>query len=328
MALTAAGDLTSGCHTFGAGLAMRHKRLRDLDSWEALYSIGGYIEARYNTVKQEWQTGGTGHRSIGRQLRVVMELLELTGDVIWRTLADKILDRLLNHMLNGVPKYWDERGIFHVGEWSTDAKLGSGAYARGARMYSIIEIAALADGLIRYLEVNDGAYLGEVKRRLLLMAKWHRDHGLDPYGEYGGLFMAADWPQPGMVYNHQYGLDDIPGPGISPTYTGAIVNLLTWGYLQTQDRSYLERAVLHFLRASTIIYNDIVRSRANFAARRIHRYMNSGYTSNTLYFGDPQHGDLFYASALPAVYLSAVDSGDVTAPEAPTLTLGSPVWSD
>jgi hypothetical protein len=134
-------------------------------------------------------------------------------------------------------EHWDETyGTYFNGEESTDLTLGAGSYASGTRITSPFMIGYLSEAMDHAYRVTGRA---ELRRRLVAMARFVAERGLDPGSQYAGnvfgIMGGTTW--------HRQGFWD-------PSYTISLVNALMRGYRYTCDPMFYERA-RHFFERGT-----------------------------------------------------------------------------
>src|SRR5262249_26242672 len=149
-------------------------------------------------------------------------LAEVTGNSRWVSLRDKIINLLL------ASSDWNSKyGSYFYGDWTTDVAYGMGAYANGARIMSPFHLGVLAEAFFRAYRATGNA---ELKNRVIAMARFVAQYGLDPTYQYtGSAFGVVN----GQVW-HNYAQAN-PVTFWDPVYTTSLVNLLVMGYKYTGD---------------------------------------------------------------------------------------------
>jgi hypothetical protein len=229
-------------HLYGWGLLTLYEYNGDAAALAEAQNIAGALEALYqpNSPYGCLPAGACtwyGLRQPGRHLIFMTRLAEITGSSRWIALRDKILDLLLNSA------DWDAaRGMYFFGSVSTDSNLGTGAYASGARIVSPFQLAILAEGFFHAYRTTGRP---ELKNRLIAMARFVQQYGLDPTYQYtGSVFGVVN----GNIW-HNYSAKQ-PVTFWDTNYTISLVNLLVMGYKYTGDAALLNRAKTHFNRGT------------------------------------------------------------------------------
>lgn len=225
-----------------------------------------------------------GLRQPGRHLLLVTRLAEVTGDARWETLRDHIIDILL------ASAEWDDaRGMYFLGEWSTDESLGAGAWAEGARIQSPFMIGVLDEALDQAYRTTGRE---ELRDRMVRMAEFVDQHGLDPTYRYTastfGIVGGETW--------HSYGASD-PVDFWDPVYTTSLVNTLVRGYRYTCDAHFLDRAFELFARGNGGIYGEPTERAVPDGV--VHHFVDSIYASASGgFYLDYNKGELQYTYLL------------------------------
>jgi hypothetical protein len=282
-------DSFGGDHLWGWGL-ISYGRLRDdAAALPAAERIGAQVETLwgpdtpYGCVERSGCTY-YGVRLIGRHLLFMTRLAEVSSDARWSALRDRIIETLLE-----VPE-WDEmHGTYFEGDWSTDQALGEGAFAAGARIQSPFMLGVLSEGMDHAYRATGNA---ELRRRMIEMAAFVDEHGLDAEYRYtGSLFGVVS----GQTW-HNYAAEE-PVEFWDPVYTTSLVNVLMRGYRYSCDAHYLERAALFFIRGNGAIYGEpTMRSAADGV---VHHFVDTRFDSSTgNFFLDYNKGELQYTHLL------------------------------
>jgi hypothetical protein len=229
-------------HLYGWGLLASFEDSADATTVPEAENIAAVLESLYgpNSPYGCLPAGACtwyGVRQSGRHLLFMTRLAEITGNTRWVTLRDRIIDLLLNS------QDWDQaRGMYFFGEASTDANLGNGAYKSGDRIASPFQIGVLAEAFFQAYRTTGRQ---ELKNRLIAMARFVAQYGLDPTYQYSGsVFGIVD----GQMW-HNYSASQ-PVTFWDPVYTTSVVNLLVMGYKFTGDTALLNRAKIHFNRGT------------------------------------------------------------------------------
>jgi len=217
------------------------------------------------------------HRQGARHLLLLTRLAEVTKASRWVALRD----RLLNLWMQSTD--WDARGMYFVGNYSTDQWFGAGAYDAGTRVASPWQIAILAEALAEAYRTTGRV---EVRERLVAMARYVATYGIDPVEGYTGDIVGfqqgkAFWPLTA-----------------SPSYTTSLVNLLVYGYKFTGDHSLLVKAQYAFGRGTRGAYG-YPRPPRTACDTCVGHFIDTQFASSTnyLYF-DHNKGELQYTYRL------------------------------
>jgi hypothetical protein len=220
----------AGDHVWGWGLLDYYALTGDLDALEAAVDIGESVETLWL-----WRTGYNpiyGTRNIARNLLLVVRLYDATGDARWKTLADHIVALALK------TPFWLE-------SWGTYAwPRKGGGHAIGPH-----HLAEYHNALSRY-EARIGS--AEVRRRLIKMATFVRDHAMHPKWLQSAKTIVLDANGPGTVAFLEW--NDEQAPKVNPYHTVVWVDTLVRGYRLTGDEAFLKRAVLFWDRGSKALY--------------------------------------------------------------------------
>jgi hypothetical protein len=225
-----------------------------------------------------------GPRGAARHLLVATRVAAATGKARWIALRDLLIATVL------AAAEWDEaRGTYFVGDYSTDYEVGEGAYAAGARIQSPMMLAMLT-------EAFDHAYRAtgneELRRRMVAMARFVEQYGLDPTYQYCGsrfgLVNGVRW--------HNYSAES-PVTFWDPVYTTSLVNTLVRGYRYTCEAHFLEAARHFFERGTKGLYGEPTARAAPDGI--VHHFVDSRFSSasgNSYY--DYNKGELQYTYLL------------------------------
>lgn len=220
----------AGDHVWGWGLLDYYAVTGDVDALEAAIDIGESVETLWT-----WRTEYNplyGTRNIARNLMIAVRLYDATGDARWKALADHIVDLALK------TPYWLE-------SWGTYAwPRKGGGHAIGPH-----HLAEYHNALSRY-----DARIGnpEVRRRLIKMATFVRDHAMHPKWLQSAKTIVLDAGAPGTIAFQDWTDDQVPK--VNPYHTVVWVDTLVRGYRLTGDPSFLKRAVLFWDRGSKALY--------------------------------------------------------------------------
>lgn len=250
-------------HLYGWGLIAWYEYTGDTGALNEAIQIGVVLEGLYQpTSSFSCLPAGAciwyGLRQGGRHLLFATRLAEVTRDSRWITLRDKILNLF---MTSG---NWDSvRGMYWTGSFTTDAILGTGAYASGHRVQSSMHVAVLAEAFRHVYRVTGRQ---DVKDRLIAMAAYIDQHGMDPAVQYAGAFFGI-----------QHGRDWFNGQ-CDPAYTTGLVNLLVMGYNLTGNTNLYNRAKHFFNRGTKGVYGDC--SRRFVGDTEVHHFIDTVFDSS------------------------------------------------
>lgn len=288
-------------HLFGYGLVAWYEYSKATGTADAAALAEAEILGA--ECEQFWQDnpsltmGNYGARQGARHLLLATELARVTGKSRWIALRDDLINRWLNSAR------WDEtRGMYFYGSWNTNGAISSGdcqyteapdcPYQKGDRVTSPFQIGILTNAFEwSYLSLPaSDSRRDELKRRMVKMAQFVHDYGLDPYYQYsGGSFGIVD----GKIW-HSYSA----GCGTSctyvdPAYTISLVNTLVRGYKYTGDRKYYDKAKVFFNRGSKGEYGSTTNRQA--PDNEVAHFVDTRFASGTDYFFlDNNRGELFY----------------------------------
>lgn len=224
-----------------------------------------------------------GTRQVGRHLLFATRIAEITKDPAHVALRDKIIEELLSPEGDA---YWNATyGMYFVGQAGTDAQLGAGAYAAGARLNSPFGIAVLAEAMFHAYRTTGNVIL---RHRLIAMARFVQSRGLDATYQYtGSLYGVVN----GQTY-HNYSYTP-PVTFWDPVYTTSQVNLLVMGYKYTGDVTLLAKAKEFLNRGTKGVYGSpTARSAADNA---VGHFIDTKFdTSSGNFYLDFNKGELLY----------------------------------
>jgi hypothetical protein len=273
-----------GCHTWGWGLVAWYEYNNDIAALTEAESIAAVVERLWgpNTTFGCLPSSGCltyGTRQIGRHLHLITRVAEATGKQRWITLRDKILNMLMGS------NHWNSQyGMYFYGEWSTDQSLGSGAYDAGARITSPFQIGVLTEGMAHAWRVTGRE---DVKNRIIAMADFLDQYGVDPTYEYCGSSFGIIG---GNIY-HNYARP--PVDFWDPVYTTALVNTMLWAYKFTGDIAYYNKGKYFFNRGTKGIYGEP--TRRDCGETEVCHFVDTKFSSVSGYFYyDYNKGELQY----------------------------------
>jgi hypothetical protein len=238
-------------------------------------------------------------RMTGRHLRLVTELWSATGDTKWKTLADKIVNALLTSPT------WDQRGswLYYRNESFNGVFYG--------KMIATLHFAIINDALWRYYELTQNA---SVRQRLIDMAKFAKQYGMDQNTQYSGAQIALDQPRPGDAF-HSATTDS---RSCAQVYTSAMIDTLMRGWKLSGDTSFKDRAYYHWERTSKCV-TDTQRIPDNQLGRFVNMIGSTGFLSNTAFYYE--NGDLPYTWML---FSDVPTTGGPVSPPQPPVTPPTP----
>lgn len=187
-------------------------------------------------------------RRTARHLLLATRVAEVTKKQRWIDLRDYLIELWLQS-----PNWDASRGMYFAGDWQTDVEygLGSGAYARGARAQSSFQIGILAEAFAHAYRTTGRV---ELRDRLIKMAYFVKDYGLDPFYQYSGSVFGVVDGKPWHNYSATCGTSCTVW---YPVYTTSLVNTLMWGYKLTGDVSFQNRAKFFFERGTKGKYGSV-----------------------------------------------------------------------
>lgn len=221
----------------------------DADALTAINLLGAQLENLYgpNTPFACLPNGTCttyGLRQQARHLLFITRLAELDPSTRWITLRDRVLSLLMS----ASPEWDASRGMYFLGEWSTDQEIYPGAWAAGARIQSAFQIGILAEA---FYQIYRTTGRGDVKDRIVSMARFVNQYGLDDTYQYTGsrfgIVNGVKW--------HNYAQYN-PVTYWDPVYSTSLVNTLVYGYKLSGDLGLLNQAKNYFNRGTKGIYGS------------------------------------------------------------------------
>jgi hypothetical protein len=168
--------------------------------------------------------------------------------------------------------------MYFFGDDSTDGYLGTGSYAAGTRIVSPFHIGVLT-------EAFDQAYRAtgrtELRDRILKMARFVDQYGLDPGCQYTGYRFGIRDDKPWHSYTDGNTASCTAGFW-DAAYTTSLVNTLVRGYLRSGDTSYYARAKYFFNRGTKGVYGDPNTRTA--PDNGIHHFVDTRFDSSSGFF--------------------------------------------
>lgn len=220
-----------------------------------------------------------GARGPARHLHLFTRLAEVTGKKRWIDLRDLMIDAWMKS------PDWDPRGMYFVGDWQTDYKLGDGAYASGIRMMSSFQLGVLTEAFAQAYRTTQDP---RIKEKMIAMARFVEKYGLDPKYDYTGGHLGL---KNGVIF-HDYtakGETDF----WDPAYTTSVVNTLAWGFKLTGDSALYKKAFYFYDRGNKGIYGEPIKR--NLSNGEIHHFVDTRFSTamENIYL-DYNKGELQY----------------------------------
>jgi hypothetical protein len=244
--------------------------------------------------------GEYGPRQGARHLLLANELARVTKKSRWIALRDDMLNRWLS-----TPR-WDEAlGSYFYGSYNTNQDLADGSdcqytgaascpFQQGDRVVGTFQLGLLSEAFDRtYRALSDtDSRRAEIKRRMIRMAQFVYDYGLDPTYQYSASVFGV---VKGKVW-HSYS-DNSPVTFWDPVYTTSLVNTLVFGYKLTGDRKYYDKAKVFFNRATKSVYGSPTQRTA--PDNQVGHFVDTEFASATGYlFLNHNRSELFYVYAI------------------------------
>ena len=274
-------------HLYGTGLIAWYQHANDPAALEEAKQLGAVVEQLWgpdSTFTCLRRNGCTtyGMRQVARHLHFITRLAEVTGDVRWEQLRDKIIDTLL------ASKDWDESVGMWSSQYSTDYTLGKGAYAAGARITSSFQVGIMSEALDHAYRVTGRP---ELRRRIVRMAEFVATYGLDPTYQYSGSYFGR---VDGKVW-HNYSAKQ-PVTWWDPVYTTSNVNTLVRGYRYTCDPRFLDLAKTFFERGNRGLYGKPIATATPPGV--VHHFVDTRFLSPSNFLLAYNKGELRYTYLL------------------------------
>ncbi len=288
-------------HLWNGGLLDAYYLTGDRDALEAALDV-----AEQARRFMGWRTTGVGGnaRFQARCLLVLTRAWEATGDPRWRAAADHAAGQFTTSTR------YDPRGFF-FGSVDDMGPAFTSRFAPGSKLVTPFMMAAVVQALHRYWLATDSP---AVRAQLLQIATFARDHGLDPATRYCGDELVVDSPAAGDVLHlsvSQWRNETPIVPYVRPSSSVSFINALVIGHRLTGDRSFLDRAKLHWNQATKreyyAPYGELIATDS-----QVGRFASSlqNWPANSLIF--PYAGDLTGVSLL----FHDAARADTTAPRA------------
>ncbi len=274
------------CHIYGWGLVAWYEYTGDAKALDAAEAIGDRLDkmlkvSSNNAYPVPGKDGMNyyGSRGPARQLHLFTRLAEATGKKRWIDLRDMMIDLWMKS------PDWDARGMYFVGDWQTDYKLGDGSYASGIRVEATFQLGVLTEALAQAYRTTQDP---RIKDKMVAMARFVEKYGLDPKYDYSGGHIGL---KNGVIY-HDYSATE-PVTFWDPVYTTSLVNTLAWGWKLTGDQKLRDLAFHYFDRGNKGIYGEPIKR--NGTDGSIHHFVDTRFsTSMENQYLDYNKGELQY----------------------------------
>ncbi len=237
-------DTWLGDHTYGWGLVAYYEFTGDSSYLAAAERIAADVETRAASV-----TPGSTRmayycaRKWARLLHIAVRVAEANPIPRWITLRNKLIDAWVQS-----PDWDSARGMYFCSDFTTDAVVGPGSYAAGTRIHSAFQIGVLAEALYQAYRTTGRT---DVKERLVAMANFVDQYGLDPTYQYTASWFGI---KDGNIW-HSYSSSGT-ATFWDTNYTTSLVNTLVLGYKLTGNRHFYDRAKYVFNRGTKGVYGS------------------------------------------------------------------------
>ncbi len=262
-------------HLWGWGLLAWYLAMDDSEALTAATALAEKVDALYGPDTVFGCVPSTsclqyGTRAAGRHLLFFTRLAEISGEKRWADRRDSIIDKLLT-----ATQWSEEYGMYFSGAYGTDQEMGAGAYDSGWRIQSAFMIGVVSEAMDHAYRVTGNV---ELRRRMVKMAKFVDDYGLDATYDYTSARIGVNINDgtPFQSYNRTDTVEFW-----DPVYTTSLVNVLMRGYRYTCDSAYLARAAHFFERGNRGKYGEPVNQ--NGANGKIHHFVDTIFASSTGY---------------------------------------------
>ncbi|MBI2449113.1 fibronectin type III domain-containing protein [Candidatus Pacearchaeota archaeon] len=254
-------------HMYGWGLVALYEYTKDTDpigAQEALTeaeNLAAEVESQWiGAVPGQYRMADTGMRRAARHLLLVTRVAEATKKQRWIDLRDRLIELWIQS------PDWDARGMYFVGQWSTDTitypGYNGGTYADGVRKQSAFHIGLVAEAFFQAYRVTGRQ---ELKDRAIAMARYVEQYGLEPTSQYTAAFFGFN-ATGGLWYSY-----------IDPVYTTDLVNILMLGYKYTGEQHFYDQAVYFFNRGTKGAYSTGARLAAD---NEVHHFIDTLFDSS------------------------------------------------
>jgi hypothetical protein len=163
--------------------------------------------------------------------------------------------------------------MYFMGTEATDARVGTGAYANGARVQSSSShVGTLTEALDHAYRVTGRA---DIRDRLVAIARYIDQHGIDSVYQYTGssfgIVNGVTW--------HNYRGSSPTATFWDPVYTISLVNTLVRGFKYTGDSRFYDRAKYFFNRGTKGVYGSPTQRTAS--DNQVHHFVDTRFDSST-----------------------------------------------
>lgn len=253
------------------GLVMKYQYDGDAAALAKAVELAGQIKTFYDPKPITAQVStGNGLRGFGRHAQCIIRLAEVTGDVQWVTLRDKLVQMMLNtsswqtvsSLVAAYPSTLGTLGLPPVGgmyfmnQTQTDARLPAGSYALGGRITAGFHPGIMAEAMWQAWRVTGNT---QIRDRILEMAAYVDAYGLDTSILYTGNSYGIH-PTCGIWHSYR-GCTAPPFTGFAdPNYTISNTNLLVMASeltTGTTSQYYYDRAQYFWRRTAQANYNGL-----------------------------------------------------------------------
>jgi hypothetical protein len=241
--------------------------------------LGALVESYWSGTTPGGSMAHWRARRGGRSLLLATRLAQVTGKQRWIDLRDKLINLWLQS------PDWDARGFYWVGPANTNTYAGAGAFDAGYRIHSAFQIGILNEAFDHAFRTTGNTALRD---RLVAMANFVNQHGIDPTYQYTGSWFGLD-PNGNTWHNYFSGCN--PCTFSDPSYTTPLVNTLVRGYKYTGDRRYLDRAKVFFNRGTKTSYGKVT---PEVGDNVVHHFVDTRWSADRWYLAYNK-GELQYA---------------------------------
>jgi hypothetical protein len=226
-------------------------------------------------VAGQYRMATYGIRAGARHLLLATRVAEVTGSPRWIALRDKLINLWMQS------PDWDSRGMYVM--------TGDDYFTqRGISVTHTYHQAILTEAFAHVVRTTGRT---DVRDRIVAMARFDAQYGLDPYYQYSGkeFGFAPD----GSLF-HTYS----DGCGTTCTfwdsvYTTSLVNTLVRGYKYTGDCTLYQRAKYFFNRGTKAVYGEPLQRAA--ADNQVGHFIDTQFASSTNFvYLDNNKGELQY----------------------------------
>ncbi len=273
-------------HIYGWGLVTLYEHNGDTAALATAEGIAAKSEAYWSPSKfvPGYAMGTYGFRQGARNLLLATRVAEATNNPRWIALRDKLINLWL-----GSSDWNAARGMYCNRDF-TDAEAGAGTYSQGGCVVVSFQLGILSEAFAHAYRTTGRT---ELRDRMIAMARFVDQYGLDPTYQYTGKRF-------GVVNNlpwHDYSRAGGTVTFWDAVYTTSLVNTLVRGYKYTGDTSYYARAKHFFNRGTKGVYgNPGTRTAADNV---VHHFMDTRFDSSSEnFFLSYNKGELQYTYLL------------------------------